>query len=109
MLVFSSRRRHTRLTCDWSQTCALPIYPKLLRIIGKRREELDDDRVDWSLAEALAFGSLLLEGTPVRLAGQDTRQIGRASCRERASSSDVLAAGAGVQRVLYKRASLTVV
>src|SRR5690242_14030758 len=23
---FSSRRRHTRLTCDWSQTCALPIF-----------------------------------------------------------------------------------
>ena len=50
------------------------VHPKLLRIIGKRREELDDDRVDWSLAEALAFGSLLLEGTPVRLAGQDTRR-----------------------------------
>ena len=30
--------------------------------------------VDWALAEALAFGSLVLEGTPVRLAGQDTRR-----------------------------------
>ena len=30
--------------------------------------------VDWPLAEALAFGSLLLEGTPVRVAGQDTRR-----------------------------------
>ena len=50
------------------------VHPKLLRIIGNRRKELDDDRVDWSLAEALAFGSLLLEGTPVRLAGQDTRR-----------------------------------
>src|SRR4029078_338518 len=49
-------------------------HPKLLRIIGNRRKELDEDRVDWSLAEALAFGSLLLEGTPVRLAGQDTRR-----------------------------------
>ena len=31
-------------------------------------------RVDWALAEALAFGSLVLDGTPVRLAGQDTRR-----------------------------------
>ena len=30
--------------------------------------------VDWALAEALAFGSLLLEGTDIRLAGQDTRR-----------------------------------
>jgi 2-oxoglutarate dehydrogenase E1 component len=50
------------------------VHPKLLRIIGNRRKELDEDRVDWSLAESLAFGSLLLEGTPVRLAGQDTRR-----------------------------------
>ena len=50
------------------------VHPKLLRIVGNRRKELDDDRVDWSLAEALAFGSLLIEGTPVRLAGQDTRR-----------------------------------
>ena len=33
-----------------------------------------DGEVDWALAEALAFGSLLLEGTVVRLAGQDTRR-----------------------------------
>src|SRR5690348_6583306 len=31
------------------------VHPKLLRIIGNRRKELDEDRVDWSLAEALAF------------------------------------------------------
>jgi 2-oxoglutarate dehydrogenase E1 component len=50
------------------------VHPKLQRIIGNRRKELDEDRIDWALAEALAFGSLLLEGTPVRLAGQDTRR-----------------------------------
>jgi 2-oxoglutarate dehydrogenase E1 component len=32
----------------------------------------DEKRIDWGCAEALAVGSLLLEGTPVRLAGQDT-------------------------------------
>jgi hypothetical protein len=30
--------------------------------------------VDWALGEALAFGSLVLEGTPVRLSGQDSRR-----------------------------------
>jgi 2-oxoglutarate dehydrogenase E1 component len=32
------------------------------------------DRVDWGFAEALAFGTLLVEGTPVRLSGQDSRR-----------------------------------
>ena len=34
----------------------------------------DDGEVDWALGEALAFGSLLHEGTSVRLSGQDTRR-----------------------------------
>ena len=39
-----------------------------------RRAEFDRDEIDWALAEALAYGSLVLEGTTVRLAGQDTRR-----------------------------------
>jgi 2-oxoglutarate dehydrogenase E1 component len=50
------------------------VNPKLEKILRARRTELDADHVDWALAEALAFGSLTLEGTPVRLAGQDTRR-----------------------------------
>jgi 2-oxoglutarate dehydrogenase E1 component len=34
----------------------------------------DEGEVDWALAEALAFGSLVLEGTDIRVAGQDTRR-----------------------------------
>jgi 2-oxoglutarate decarboxylase len=49
-------------------------HPKLARIIANRRKEFDSDQIDWALAEELAFGSLLLEGTPVRIAGQDTRR-----------------------------------
>jgi 2-oxoglutarate dehydrogenase E1 component len=49
-------------------------HPKLARLLAGRRKEFDGDQIDWSLGEALAFGSLLLEGTPVRLAGQDTRR-----------------------------------
>src|SRR5262249_28850494 len=50
------------------------VHPKLQRIIGNRRKSFDEDRIDWQLAEALASGSLLLEHTPVRLAGQDPRR-----------------------------------
>jgi 2-oxoglutarate dehydrogenase E1 component len=49
-------------------------HPKLARLLAARRTAFDNDKVDWSLAESLAFGSLLVEGTPVRVAGQDTRR-----------------------------------
>ncbi|MGI8576160.1 MAG: multifunctional oxoglutarate decarboxylase/oxoglutarate dehydrogenase thiamine pyrophosphate-binding subunit/dihydrolipoyllysine-residue succinyltransferase subunit [Egibacteraceae bacterium] len=49
-------------------------HPKLAKQLERRRELLDSDAVDWPMGEALAFGSLLLEGTPVRLAGQDSRR-----------------------------------
>ncbi len=50
------------------------VHPKLQRWLEQRRAALDGDAVDWSLGEALAFGTLLLDGTTVRLAGQDTRR-----------------------------------
>jgi 2-oxoglutarate decarboxylase len=49
-------------------------HPKLGRQLEKRRDMLDRDAVDWAMAEALAFGTLLMEGTPVRMAGQDSRR-----------------------------------
>jgi len=48
------------------------LHPKLRGWIEKRREALGSGLVDWALGEALAFGSLVLEGTPVRLSGQDS-------------------------------------
>jgi 2-oxoglutarate dehydrogenase E1 component len=50
------------------------VNPKLARQLQERRTAFDGDAVDWPLGEALAFGTLLLEGVPVRLAGQDTRR-----------------------------------
>jgi 2-oxoglutarate dehydrogenase E1 component len=50
------------------------VHPKLERLLQAHRVAFEKDEVDWALAEALAFGSLLLEGTPVRLSGQDTRR-----------------------------------
>jgi 2-oxoglutarate dehydrogenase E1 component len=50
------------------------VHPKLARQLAGRLHIYAEGQVDWSLAEALAFGSLLLEGTDVRLSGQDTRR-----------------------------------
>ncbi|HEY3208665.1 MAG TPA: multifunctional oxoglutarate decarboxylase/oxoglutarate dehydrogenase thiamine pyrophosphate-binding subunit/dihydrolipoyllysine-residue succinyltransferase subunit [Actinomycetota bacterium] len=49
-------------------------HPKLAKQLERRRDLLGKDTVDWSLGEALAFGSLVLEGIPVRLTGQDSRR-----------------------------------
>src|SRR6185295_6571119 len=49
------------------------LHPKLRGFVDKRRQALKDGGpVDWAFAEALSFGSLVLEGTPVRLSGQDS-------------------------------------
>jgi 2-oxoglutarate dehydrogenase E1 component len=54
------------------------VHPKLLKQLERRRQALDIDsaeaHVDWAHAEGLAFASLLCEGTPVRLTGQDTER-----------------------------------
>jgi len=52
------------------------VLPKIKRILLERRQQVwkDGGPYNWSFAEALAFGSLLLEGTPVRLSGQDSRR-----------------------------------
>jgi 2-oxoglutarate dehydrogenase E1 component len=50
-------------------------HPKVAKLLDERREMGAGGRdVDWGMAEALAFGSLLLEGTRVRLAGEDSRR-----------------------------------
>jgi 2-oxoglutarate decarboxylase len=50
------------------------IHPKLARQFAARAALLDAGEVDWALGEALAIGSLLVEGANVRLVGQDTRR-----------------------------------
>jgi 2-oxoglutarate decarboxylase len=62
------------------------VHTKLVKQLERRREALGDNggahppdhppaaRIDWAHAEALAFASLLTEGTPVRLTGQDTER-----------------------------------
>ena len=50
------------------------VHPRLKSQFDKRPQMVSDGQIDWSLGETFAFGSLLLEGTPVRLAGQDSRR-----------------------------------
>lgn len=49
------------------------MFPKLQRLLKRRLDTVENGSgIDWSNAEALAFGSLLTEGIPIRLSGQDT-------------------------------------
>jgi 2-oxoglutarate dehydrogenase E1 component len=50
------------------------VHPKLARQLDRRRRALDEGGIDWGQAEALAFASLLEEGIPIRLTGQDTER-----------------------------------
>jgi len=54
------------------------VHPKLVKQLDRRREALaaapGEHEIDWAHAEALAFASLLTEGTPLRLTGQDTER-----------------------------------
>ena len=73
-------RGRARTVCARSTTscCAVPegftVNPKLAKQLERRREALDEGGIDWGQAEELAFASLLVEGIPIRLTGQDTER-----------------------------------
>ncbi|GAA1530073.1 2-oxoglutarate dehydrogenase E1 component [Microbacterium ginsengiterrae] len=50
------------------------VHPKIQQLLDKRVEMTRNGGIDWGFGELLAFGSLLAEGTTVRLAGQDSRR-----------------------------------
>src|SRR3954451_6231484 len=50
------------------------VNAKLAKQLERRRSALDEAGIDWGQAEELAFASLLVEGIPVRLTGQDTER-----------------------------------
>jgi 2-oxoglutarate dehydrogenase E1 component len=50
------------------------VHPKVLPQLQRRAAAITDGPIDWGTGEILAFGSLLMEGRPVRLAGQDSRR-----------------------------------
>jgi 2-oxoglutarate decarboxylase len=49
-------------------------HPKLQKMLERRAAMAIEGGIDWAMGELLAFGSLLMQGVPVRLAGQDSRR-----------------------------------
>jgi len=47
---------------------------KVKRLIGNRKKMIEENKIDWGLAELLSYGSLCVENTPVRLSGQDCKR-----------------------------------
>jgi 2-oxoglutarate dehydrogenase E1 component len=59
----------------------LNAHPRLRRVIGARRKAIEEGQgIDWATAEHLALASLLVEGSPVRLSGED---VGRGTFSQR--------------------------
>jgi 2-oxoglutarate dehydrogenase E1 component len=52
----------------------LNFYSKVNRIISDRQMMIRDNRLDWAMCELLAYGTLVTEGYPVRLSGQDSER-----------------------------------
>lgn len=80
-----SRFRETDTTVPWQKLTAvagrinhlpegLKFFNKVNRIISDRQTMVRDNRLDWAMCELLAYGTLLEEGYPVRLSGQDSER-----------------------------------
>jgi len=50
------------------------VHPKVMPQLQRRATAITDGPIDWGTGEVLAFGALLMDGRPVRLAGQDSRR-----------------------------------
>jgi 2-oxoglutarate dehydrogenase E1 component len=50
------------------------VHPKVLPQLQRRAAAINEGPIDWGTGEILAFGSLLMDGRPVRLSGQDSRR-----------------------------------
>src|ERR671939_417470 len=59
---------HVSLPTDFT------VHPKLQRMLERRAAMASEGGIDWAMGELLAYGSLLMQGVPVRLAGQDSRR-----------------------------------
>lgn len=54
---------------------AVEVHPKLAKLIQSRKAMTEGaGQLDWAMGELLAYGSLCIEGTPVRLSGQDCKR-----------------------------------
>ncbi|MGA4507294.1 multifunctional oxoglutarate decarboxylase/oxoglutarate dehydrogenase thiamine pyrophosphate-binding subunit/dihydrolipoyllysine-residue succinyltransferase subunit [Propionibacteriaceae bacterium G1746] len=67
-MMQSVANAHTSFPDDFT------VHPKVLPQLERRAKQIMEGPIDWATAEILAFGSLVLEGRPVRLTGQDSRR-----------------------------------
>lgn len=66
-------KKMTEELVQWPE--GFQVFNKLSRILKRRLEAFNDNgKVDWGLAETLAFSSIIADGTPVRLSGQDSER-----------------------------------
>ncbi|MFO7843227.1 MAG: 2-oxoglutarate dehydrogenase E1 component [Bacteroidales bacterium] len=52
----------------------LKFFKKVEKLMDDRKKMIEEDRLDWGMAELLAYGTLVDEGHPVRLSGQDSER-----------------------------------
>ena len=52
----------------------MKFFKKVHKLIEERQKMIKEDRLDWGMAELLAYGTLIDEGYPVRLTGQDSER-----------------------------------
>jgi 2-oxoglutarate dehydrogenase E1 component len=84
------------------------VNPKLARQLERRQASVEQGGIDWGHAEALALGSLLEDGVPIRLTGQDTER-GTFSHRQMVLHDDQTgAAWAPIQHLERARATFEV-
>lgn len=50
------------------------LHPKIQKLIEARRKMVESGSLDWAMGELISYGTLCLEGTPVRLSGQDCKR-----------------------------------
>jgi 2-oxoglutarate dehydrogenase E1 component len=53
---------------------AFTVHPKLATQLERRRRAIEEGGIDWGQAEALAFATLVVDGIPIRITGQDTER-----------------------------------
>ncbi len=73
----SMRRLKNLNKALWTFPDNFTLHPRLKRVIERRRRALDDvdaRKIDWAHAEILAFASIIEDGVPVRLTGQDVER-----------------------------------
>ncbi|MFI2858346.1 2-oxoglutarate dehydrogenase E1 component [Paenibacillus sp. JSM ZJ436] len=66
-------REINRELLNWPE--GFTVYPKLKRILERRSTALNEgEKVDWGHAETLAFASIIADGNPIRITGQDAER-----------------------------------